>query len=148
MVDKKTYDKVKSLQNDGITSKGVSSSVNLDLETVNNIFGSGDWNNYQFEFGDKNKIERVYPAQSGYYKSLIAKKKEENGRLGETRDWLAEQVNFLRKSIAFLETRKRELEDGIKGLEKNIGVGISMMESLEEFKELSKDDLPKLQSKN
>ncbi len=82
-----------------------------------------------------NKEEPILPAQAGYYKALVAKKYEENTGLKEQRGWLLEQVYFLRKAVKFLETRKKELEDGIYGLEKNITIGISIMEQLEENKE-------------
>ncbi len=92
---------------------------------------------------DERKATKVSPAQAGYYRAIIATKIEENKRVKETRDWLYEQVKFLRKSIAFLEARKRQLEEGIKMLERNIGLGIDIMENLEDdpkFIEASKNE--------
>ena len=87
-------------------------------------------------FADKSKAQdKVLNARSGYFRSIIAKKEVENENLKEQRQWLMEQVYFLRKSVAFLEIRKRELEDGIKGMEKVLGVGVLAVEQLEDFKQ-------------
>ena len=83
----------------------------------------------------KKNGDKVIKARSGYFRSIIAKKEIENENLKEQRQWLMEQVYFLRKSVAFLEIRKRELEDGIKGMEKILGVGIQAVEQLEDSKE-------------
>lgn len=77
----------------------------------------------------------VGPAKAGYYKALVAQKVEENSTLKEQRGWLLEQVSFLRKTVAFLEARRRELENGISQLEKQVHIGISIMEQLEDNKE-------------
>ena len=80
--------------------------------------------------------DKVLFARSGYYKSLVARKEVENNNLSEQRKWLMEQVYFLRKSVAFLESRKRELEDGVKSLEKIINIGVTVVEKIEDSERL------------
>lgn len=130
------FDKIKDAKKDGLTSKECADEMSLDLKEVNIVYTALGWNSYSGE----NKAELVTTAQAGYYKSLIAKNEKESGDLKENRSWLIEQVSFLRKSVAFLETRKRDLEDGIKELEKQVYQGVGIMEQLEDndhFEKLS-----------
>ena len=138
MIDEITYNEIVEAKNDGLNSKDTAEEMELNLEDVNKVYASIDWKDFS---GEKTKnTEIITPARAGYYKSLVAKKQEENSNLKENRGWLLEQVSFLRKSVAFLETRKRDLEDGIKNLEKQIRAGIGIMEQLEDnnhFEKLS-----------
>ena len=141
-IDEALFAEIKASQEDGVSSSDCAEQMELNLVDVNNVYSSGSFDNFRskiiseyslIEDEDKRKsVSKVGPAMSGYYKSLIAKKGIENNNLKEHRGWLMEQVSYLRKAVAFLELRKKELEDGIKGLEKNFVVGIDAMEQLEE----------------
>jgi hypothetical protein len=132
----------------------IAEEQDMELRDVKAIDKCDSWKVFCYKFPslaemDKDKkdlaIQKNHDAillpQSEMYKALVAKKYEENESMKESRGWLMEQIAFLRKSIAFLEKRKRELEDGIAGLEKNIVLGVAMMQELEDsdnFQKMSK----------
>lgn len=139
-MNEKLFNDIKDYQSDGVNSEIVSRQMKVSIETIENIYSSETLEEYMGKYESTNE-EIVSPAKAGYYKGLVAKKAEENSNLKEQRAWLLEQVYFLRKTVNFLEFRKRELDDGIKSLEKNIFAGIGAMEQLEEnenFTKLSK----------
>lgn len=129
-IDEVDYEEIKAAKENGLTSKECADEMNIELSIVNKVYSSVSYESYSGI--KKSGAEIVSPAQSGYYKSLIAKKHEENEQLKDTRGWLLEQISFLRKSVSFLELRKRELEDGIKKLEQQVRIGVDIIEKLEE----------------
>lgn len=140
-ITKELFDETKSGQKSGKSSKQVSDESGMSLKDLNDIYACESWPAYVQKYGTKEqRANMITPAQAGYYKSLIAKKAEENIGLKEQRGWLLEQVYFLRKAVRFLENRKMELEKGVMMLEKNIEVGVEIMEQLEgnkDFQQLS-----------
>lgn len=140
-VEKKDFDKIKLYQTNDKSSVEATKELNFRLDVVNNVFSSPDFHYFITKYGSqeqKDKLknaEIVSPASSGYYKAIISRKQETNENLKGIQNYLLEQVRFLRKSVAFLEMRKRELEDGISGLEKNLHIGIQALEEAEGIEE-------------
>lgn len=136
-IDEFLYDEIKAASLEGEeTSAGIAKDMDIPLETVNNVLSSNSFSSYKEKYGSTKKkqhnLEKVAAPSASYFSSLVAKKHEENSNLKETRSWLMEQVHFLRKTIGFLEVRKRQLEDGIADLEKAIMNGVGTMVILEE----------------
>ena len=128
-IDEIVYEEIKAAKSDGLTSKDCADEMDLELSEVNKIYASTSYQEYS---GKKSKTSIVDATKADYYRSLLARKEEDKDNLQGTKGYLLEQVSFLRKSVAFLELRKRELEDGIKNLEKQVRVGIDAMQTLED----------------
>ncbi len=140
-IDKALFAEIKAAQEDGVSSQDVADQMEITLEQANAVFGVASFKGFVANNGteqQKANIEKVGPAQVGYYKGLVAKKAYENDNLKENRAWLMEQVSYLRKTVSFLEVRKKELEKGIESMEKTIYQGLESVEQLEENENFTK----------
>jgi hypothetical protein len=141
---------VKALQDGGMPSAKIAQKLGVRLPAVNVAMKCDGFDAYESQWQDNLRgfsdeppdetigkasdagHEIVAPAQSGYYRGLVAKKIEENSNLKEQRAWLLEQVYYLRKAVRFLESRKAVLETAISSMEKQINGGIEIIEQLED----------------
>jgi len=157
LIDEATFVEIKAAQSDGLSSKEAAQEYDLSLGDTNAIYSARDWWQYSGQTkptensepeaentavkskGDTSptQSEKILPAQSDYYKGLVAKKIEENSNLKEQRGWLLEQISYLKKVVGFLENRKRELEGGVLQMEKQLIGGVSAIEQLEETSNLT-----------
>jgi hypothetical protein len=143
-IDREAFAEIKAAQAEGVEGFDCANEMNLLAEEVLIAYKHTDFTDFRKEIlnsiadtiDEGEKPARITEANTAYYRGLLAKKGVEGKNLKQARDYLMEQVTFLRKAVVFLETRKQELEAGIKGLEKNVSVGIDFMEELEDLKRL------------
>ena len=88
--------------------------------------------------GKEDKKDKMMFARSAHYRELVRKKDNDDTNLNQQHQWLLEQIYFLRKAVAFLESRKRELENGVGDLEKIINIGVTVVERIEDSERLNK----------
>lgn len=138
-VTQEVFNQLKEGQDSGIRSAEAAKEMELSLSDVNDVYASENWKEYISKFGsDADRSSVVTPVTAGYYRSLVVQKLDENNSLKGTREWLLEQVRFLRKAVKFLENRRNELEKGVSELENNVKVGIDIMEQLEDNEDFQK----------
>ncbi len=143
-ITEEIYNNAKEAQDSGVNSAEFiedSGIPGLTLIQVNDIYGSDDWESYVHTFGSveqRDALKIQTPTQSGFYKAVIAKKAIESSNLGEEIKWLLEKIKFLQKAVQFEEQRKIQLEEANAMLERNIKIGIKMMEEIENSKEFKK----------
>lgn len=153
-IDKDTFEHIKRAKESGSDPDEIADDLGLDSAEVDLAFGTSSFMKFvkmRKDIGGgvtvKEETKQIYPAESGKYKALIGSKLEENGRLKDERGFLMEQVYFLRKAVRFFESRKLELERGIKMMEGQIDGAIPMIETIEETENL-RTISPKTAKKN
>lgn len=147
-MEEKEWKEVKEFQQQKVSIPSLCNRYHIDKDVIEIIFKSDSYKEYQkllkgledevSQVVSDQHMEIVGPERAGYYRQLIAKKHQENDNLKENRSWLLEQVYFLRKSVSFLENRKKELEYGISMMEKTIMTGIHAVENFNENEEFTK----------
>lgn len=147
-IDRKLFTKIKAAKVSGTMVYDAADEFDLTEADTQVVYESVDYDSFRKELlqatatqdntlGEQPVVptgkQRQHTINTLDY--LLAKKHGEFDDMTKTRDFLVDHVRFLRKAVKMLELRKKELEDGIALVERQLVFGISMVEDLQKIDE-------------
>jgi len=161
-VSEATFKALKQMQEEGDNSRKIAHELNLKLPVVNIAMKFSTYTSYErnwdtelreLQTGEDKPLpvqestsELITEEDPAFFKPLLGQGEQADSQLKESRLWLLEQIYYLRKACRFFEARKEALEDACKRLERQVSLGIEVLEQLQDnkrFTKLSKENTRK-----